>query len=847
MNLYHTLTAAVAVVVPALLVSPLIAQNGDVQPTLEQITQEPDWIARSPERPRWLVDGSGIMYSARREGLVGRDFNDDYLIFTRSALTATRPVANKITPENPGPYFIARGDWDANANRRLISHGGDLFLFDATINTTTQLTRTTDREGSAMFLSDDLRIAYTRNGDWYIRDGSAAGPVEIQAADIRYSDAPKDPSEKREEEIKKRDSLQQQQRDLFEIITLEDERDAMREDDRYAWEHAKDPTKTPGPFFLGAKVRGQGTWLSPNGAYMLVATAPKERNDDKRDILADYINEDGYVATRSVRSKVGLQTETPVSFKLLDLDNEKVIDIDLAFLPTISQDPLVWLKEKNEDADEPSDSIDEAKAEQEKEEAKKEAKPRPVSSMGVRWSDSGRYGAFMLRSHDNKDRWIVLIDTQTLDDDGNPSVTCAHHLRDEAWINWSFNEFGFIPRSDTLWYVSEESNFARLYTYDTESGNAQPLTGDLHEVREITFTRDGSAVYFRSNRKHPGVQEIERLHLASGALTPITKMEGTVSGFELSPNESRIVFSYSNINTPPELYLLDVSVPDVTPKRLTFTITDQFQAMHFNTPEIVPIPSTHTEQPIYTRVYLPDPEQFPGKRPLVVFSHGAGYLQHANYEWSYYLREHMFHTILNNEGFIVVAPDFRASEGYGRDWRTAIYRQMGYAELEDFKDAINYAVANHNADPDRVGIYGGSYGGFMTLMAMFVEPETYKAGAALRSVTDWRHYNHGYTSNILNTPDIDPEAYDISSPINLAQGLKGHLLMLHGMLDDNVVAQDIIRLSQRLIELEKENWELALHPIEPHGYHEPSSWLDQLRRIHKLFRSELSGGDRSEN
>ncbi len=840
MKFQNTISSAVACVVTALLAAPLCAQQGQVQPTLEQITAEQDWIARSPERPRWLVDGSGIMYSARREGLVGRDFDDDYLIFTRSALTADRPVASMITPENPGPYFTARGDWDANANRRLVSHNGDLFLYDATINTTTQLTRTTDSEGSAMFLADNLRMAYTRGGNWYIRAGSAAGPVEIQAADIRYSDAPSDPAAKREKDTEKRDALQQQQRDLFEIINREDERGAMREDDRYAWQQAQDPTDTPGPFYLGSNLRGQGTWLSPSGAHMLVATAPSDRSNDKRDIMPDYINEDGYVSTRNVRPKVGLQTETPVAFHLLDLENERVIAIDLAFLPTISDDPLAWLKDRDSEAEEPGDSIEEAQAEQAKKESRKDAKPRPVSSMGVRWSDSGRYGAFMLRSHDNKDRWIVLVDTQAVDDEGNPEVSCAHHLRDEAWINWSFNEFGFIPRSDTLWYVSEESNYARLYIYDPQVASATEQTSGEYEVREVTFTNDGSAVYFRSNRKHPGVQEIERLHLATGALTPITKMEGTVERFELSPDESRIAFSYSNINTPPELYLVDTSIDGVTPKRLTHTITDQYMAMDFNTPQIVAIPSTHTEQPIYTRVYLPDAQKFPGKRPIVVFSHGSGYLQHANYEWSNYSREHMFHTILNNEGFIVLAPDFRASEGYGRDWRTAIYRKMGYPELEDFKDTIDWAVANHNGDIDRVGIYGGSYGGFMTLMAMFLEPETYKAGAALRSVTDWRHYNHGYTSNILNTPDIDPEAYDLSSPINHAEGLQGHLLMLHGLLDDNVVAQDVIRLSQRLIELEKENWELALHPIEPHGYKEPSSWLDQLRRIHKLFDEELN-------
>lgn len=835
MNLYNTISAALVIAVPALLAPPLLAQDNRLEPTLEQITAEPDWIARSPGSPRWLVDGSGIMYSARRPGLVGRDFNDDYLIFTRSALTAERPIANMITPDNPGPYFIARGDWDDNANRRLVSHNGDLFLYDATINTTTQLTRTTDREGSAMFLADNLRMAYTRGGNWYIRAGSAAGTVEIQAADIRYSEAPKDPADQREKNIEKRDELQQQQRDLFEIINLEDERKAMRDDDRYVWHQADDPTETPGPFYMGDKVRSQGTWLSPNGAHMLVATAPKDRSNDKRDVMPDYINEDGYVSTRNVRPKVGLQSETPVSFHLLDLENESMIDIDLSSLPTITEDPLAWLKEKNSDAQEPSDSIEEAKAEEEKAEESKNAKPRPVSSLGVRWSDSGQYAAIMLRSHDNKDRWIVLVDTAP----DEPVISAAHHLHDDAWINWSFNEFGFIPRSDTLWYVSEESNFARLYTYDPSVAIADERTTGDYEVREITFTNDGSAVYFRSNRKHPGIQEIERLHLATGALTPITKMEGTIDNFELSPSETHIAFRYSSLNSPPELYLVDTTIPDVTPKRLTNTITDEFLAMELNTPEIVPIPSSHSDQPIYTRVYLPDSEQFPGPRPIVIFVHGAGYTQHANYEWPYYFREHMFHTILNNEGFIVLAPDFRASEGYGRDWRTAIYRQMGYPELEDFQDCIDYAAANYNADQERVGLYGGSYGGFMTLMAMFIEPDTYKAGAALRSVTDWRHYNHGYTSNILNTPDIDPEAFDISSPINHAEGLQGHLLMLHGMLDDNVVAQDIIRLTQRLIELEKENWELALHPIEPHGYKEPSSWLDQLRRIHKLFAEVL--------
>ena len=168
----------------------------------------------------------------------------------------------------------------------------------------------------------------------------------------------------------------------------------------------------------------------------------------------------------------------------------------------------------------------------------------------------------------------------------------------------------------------------------------------------------------------------------------------------------------------------------------------------------------------------------------------------------------MFHNILASRGYVVLDPDYRAASGYGRDWRTAIYRHMGGKDLEDVVDGANFLVKTEKVDPKRIGVYGGSYGGFITLMAMFTTPDVFAAGAALRPVTDWAHYNHGYTSNILNMPQIDPEAYQKSSPIYFADGLKGRLLILHGMVDTNVFFQDSVRLVQRLIELRKENWEM---------------------------------------
>jgi dipeptidyl aminopeptidase/acylaminoacyl peptidase len=238
-------------------------------------------------------------------------------------------------------------------------------------------------------------------------------------------------------------------------------------------------------------------------------------------------------------------------------------------------------------------------------------------------------------------------------------------------------------------------------------------------------------------------------------------------------------------------------------------------------------------------VYTPKGFDATKKYPAVMFVHGAGYLQNVHQHWSSYFREYMFHNLLTQKGYVVIDMDFRASQGYGRDWRTAIYRQMGTPELEDFRDGVDWLVKNKAVDPARIGVYGGSYGGFMVFMSLFKDPDLFAAGAALRPVTDWAHYNHPYTSNILNTPELDPVAYEVSSPLEHAEGLKKPLLFAHGMQDDNVFYKDSVRLVQRLIELKKEDWELASYPLDPHGFLHAESWLDEYRRIYKLFETHL--------
>jgi dipeptidyl aminopeptidase/acylaminoacyl peptidase len=202
----------------------------------------------------------------------------------------------------------------------------------------------------------------------------------------------------------------------------------------------------------------------------------------------------------------------------------------------------------------------------------------------------------------------------------------------------------------------------------------------------------------------------------------------------------------------------------------------------------------------------------------------------------------MFNQYLASKGYVVLDMDYRGSAGYGRDWRTAIYRWMGGRDLQDEVDGSKYLTKNFGIGPERIGMYGGSYGGFMTLMALFTAPKYFGAGAALRPVSDWAHYNHGYTAEILNQPQDDSIAYHVSSPIFFADGLRAPLLIAHGMVDTNVEFEDTVMLMQRLIELGKTNWWVAAYPVEDHGFTRPDSWSDEYRRILELFDTWLPRG-----
>ena len=376
-------------------------------------------------------------------------------------------------------------------------------------------------------------------------------------------------------------------------------------------------------------------------------------------------------------------------------------------------------------------------------------------------------------------------------------------------------QFGWLDE-ERIWFQSEKTGFSHLYIKQVDGGPAKALTKGDFEVLEVQLSKDKSTFYITANAEGPQSHHFYHLPVDGGELKRITKDEGNHE-VTISPDEQQLAIRYAYSNKPWELYLMD-NKPGAKPKAITESTTKAFQAYAWRDPEIIRFKARDGAM-VPARIYRPvNPKK---KGPAVIFVHGAGYLQNVHKWWSNYYREYMFHNLLVDQGYTVLDIDYRASRGYGRDWRTGIYRHMGGKDLNDQIDGAKYLVEEHKIDPDRIGIYGGSYGGFITLMALFTSPGTFNCGAALRSVTDWAHYNHTYTSNILNTPVLDSIAFRRSSPIYYAEGLQDHLLILHGMVDRNVQFQDVVRLAQRLIELKKENWEFAVFPMEGHGFVEP--------------------------
>ncbi|HRH44773.1 MAG TPA: prolyl oligopeptidase family serine peptidase, partial [Pyrinomonadaceae bacterium] len=400
------------------------------------------------------------------------------------------------------------------------------------------------------------------------------------------------------------------------------------------------------------------------------------------------------------------------------------------------------------------------------------------------------------------------------------------------------------PQSNPTGEVRQENPTDAGFTNNVK---IEQLTKGKFEIEWAKWT-GGEKFIFSSTEKTPAEREFYEFDLQQKKYTQIDSGD---KGMKISPqiSENRdsrpiLLYSFSQWNQPTELQTLDVCVGCRGlnfPQKITKTTPNSFKKTAWVEPKFVDIPS-RDGKPIKSKIYLPSGFAKTKQYPMVIFVHGAGYLQNTINGWNNYYREYMFNHILTQKGYVVLDIDYRGSAGYGRDWRTDVYDFLGGKDYEDHLDAIDYMVKNYAVDAKKIGAYGGSYGGFMAEMLAF-RTDKITCAAALRPVADWKNYYASspvYTAQRLGFPDKNPEGYKRSSPISYAEGLNKPLLILHGMVDDNVHVQDSMQLIEKLMRLEKTQYfEAMLYPAENHGFTRPSSWTDEYERILSFFEKHL--------
>ena len=449
----------------------------------------------------------------------------------------------------------------------------------------------------------------------------------------------------------------------------------------------------------------------------------------------------------------------------------------------------------------------------------------------------------------SSDAKTLVLDAETLNrqtrklynyDTEKKYVTEIYSETDNAWFERHRNATRYTD-SNRIIFESEVSGYNNLYFINDDGSGFTKAAGGEYTILESAIDTEKKKIYYIANEETPVEYGIYETGFNGDAGKKLTTLIGDYEDLRISHDGNYLFYKYSNVTSPSELYIYNIV--NQTDSRITNTINPKFSSINWAIPELITYNNEEDGQLIYAYLYKPKRFSTRKKYPLICFAHGSGYLQEITKGFSPYSDNFMVNTYLVSEGYMVLDVDFRGSAGYGKNFRTKTYHNLGYWEVSDYISGIDYLDKHGMIDRTRVGIYGGSYGGFVTLTAAFRHPEYFKAAAALRAVSNWKNYfysNWWYTLARLGdyNEDASREYYRISSPVTYADNLQVPLLLIHGMLDENVFFQDDVQLIQKLIELKKD-FEVMIYPREHHSFYIQSDWLDQYKRINKFFGKHL--------
>lgn len=404
--------------------------------------------------------------------------------------------------------------------------------------------------------------------------------------------------------------------------------------------------------------------------------------------------------------------------------------------------------------------------------------------------------------------------------------------KDPYWINVS-DDLYFLKDGKRFVWSSERSGYRHLYVFDLEGRQLAQITKGEWEVTGLDAADETKgAVYFTATEKSPLERHLYRAGLDGAGFARVTKEEGTHT-VVVAPNGAAFVDTYSNAAAPPrqDLYRADGTHIAVINENKVAELADyRLSPMEFLT--------VRSRDGALLNASMIKPTDFDAKRkyPVLVYTYGGPHAQVIRNAWGG--PNFLWHELMAQKGYIIFSLDNRGSSGRGHAFETPLHFRLGKQELEDQRDGAAWLKSLPYVDGNRVGIWGWSYGGHMTLHAMFEAGDDFKVGFAGGPVTDWRYYDSIYTERYLGLPQQNEKGYEDSSPVKYAGQLKGKLLIAHGTGDDNVHYANTLSAINALVEAGK-YVEVLAFPGRGHGVSDPPARRVLMQRVTQFFLDNL--------
>jgi dipeptidyl-peptidase-4 len=384
---------------------------------------------------------------------------------------------------------------------------------------------------------------------------------------------------------------------------------------------------------------------------------------------------------------------------------------------------------------------------------------------------------------------------------------------DRYWVNVA-DILEFLGKGAEFLWSSERDGFRHLYRYSLDGRQLARLTAGEWEVTELAGVDEAAGtVYFVSTQGSPLERHLYRVNLDGSGRSRITQAPGT-HAISMAPRSEYYLDTFSNLASPPArtLFKADGS------QWAVFVAADHgpLEEYDIRPTEVVEV-RADDKTVLYARLIRPAGFRTGVKYPAVVFVYGGPHAQQVRNRWAGLTIEQA----LAHRGFVIWELDNRGSGGRGHLWESALYRGFGAKELEDQQAGVRRLISMGFVAPGRLGIYGWSYGGYMTLYALLNAPDLFRAGVAGAPVVDWRNYDTIYTERYLGLPSENAEAYRRSSPVNDARNLKANLLIIHNLEDDNVLFQNTLQMADAL-ERAGKAFDLAIYPQKTHAVTSPA-------------------------